>query len=134
MQVTQTIILCLVDDYGIGIGDIYSVLYYGGGYQHVIVSGHIFDDLVLQLFRFHLSVSHTCLDAWHYPPDDILHLIDVLHAVVYEEHLPSPSGLLIDDIPDGILVEVYDLRLYRKPVWRRSVDNRKIPGPEQGKL
>ena len=50
--------MCVVDDDGIGIGYVYSVLHYRRGKQQVILMIHKSHDDFLQLFRTHLPVTY----------------------------------------------------------------------------
>ena len=73
MEVTEADVLCLVDDYGIGIRDIKSVLDYRRAKKHVIISGHEFKYLVLKNLWFHLTMSQAYLHIRDYPLDNIMY-------------------------------------------------------------
>ena len=59
VQVAQTEVLRLVDEDGVGVGDVDAALYDGGGQQHVVVVVHEAKDDFLQLGGLHLSVAYA---------------------------------------------------------------------------
>ena len=63
MQVAQSEAVCVVDDYGIGVGYVDTVLHYRRGKQHIIVVIHESHEYLLQFVGVHLSVSdcHPCV-------------------------------------------------------------------------
>ena len=65
MQVAQADVLRLVDDDGIGIRNIKTVLDDGGTQEHVVVARHEIEDLVFKHLRFHLAVCDAYLHIRH---------------------------------------------------------------------
>ena len=126
MKVTQTDILSLIDDDGIGIRYVETVFDDGSAQKHIIITGHKIKYLVFQHLSFHLSVSHTYLHIRHEPVQDIVYGLKFLHPVMKKEYLSSPAQLIIYDLLYFIRVEKHYLCLHRDPVRRWSTYNRKV--------
>ena len=134
MQIAQSEILSLVNYNSIGIRNIQSVFYNGSTQEHIIITLHKIHHLVFKLLRIHLSMRHTYLHIRNYPVKNIIHPLKFLHLVMQEENLTSAIQLIIDYIPDFILIEEYDLCLNRNPVRWWSADNRKVSRPKKREL
>ena len=63
MQVAETEILSLVDDDGVGVRYVQSVLYNGGTEHHIVVTAYKLKQYVFHLSGFHLSVGNAYLDV-----------------------------------------------------------------------
>lgn len=63
VQVAQAEVVRLIDDDGVGIGDVDTVLHDRGSDEHIVVVVYKAHDNLFQLLGGHLSVSyaHTCI-------------------------------------------------------------------------
>ena len=134
MKVAQTEVLRLIYNNSIGIGNIDSVLDNTGSYQYIIIARHKIEYPVFQFLRLHLPVSDARLYSGANPFQDILYRQNVFHPIMNEIHLAAPFHFKINYISYRFFIKIDDFRLYRKPVRRRGIDNRKIPGSQQRKL
>ena len=71
MQVTETDILRLVHDDGIGVGNIQAVLNNGGAQEKVVVAAHKGQHTVFQFLAFHLAVGYANLHIRNQTVKDI---------------------------------------------------------------
>ena len=90
MKVAQSDVLRLVDEDGVGIGDVQAVLYDGGAQEHVVVSPDEVQHPVLQFLGFHLSVRYAYPHVRYEAVEYLVYGSKFLHLVVQEEYLPSP--------------------------------------------
>ena len=97
--------MCRIDDDGVGIGDIDTILYDRGGDEHVIVVVDKAEDDLLQLLRRHLSVTDTYAGIGHIARDESRQLGKVLYAVVDEEELTIAAKLEVDRLAYDLLIE-----------------------------
>ena len=134
VQVAQAEVLGLVDDDGVGVRDVQSVLYDGGAEHHVVVPAHEVQHLVFQHLGLHLPVGNADLHVGHQPVEDLLDGRQFLYLVVQEEYLPAAVEFVIDYGTDFLLVEEHYLRLHRDAVGRRGVDDAEVAGSQQGEL
>ena len=123
VQVAQAEVLRLVDDDGVGVGDVDAALDDGGGNEYVVVVIHEVEDNLLQFGRLHLAVTDAHAAVGYVALDEGLQLGQVGDAVVHEEHLPVAAHLEVDGVDDDFLVEGMHLCLNRVAVgWRRLDD------------
>ena len=130
MQVAQADILRLVNQYGVGVGNIQSVLDDGRAQQQVVISPHECKHPVFQFFGLHLAVRHADFHVGYQPVQDIFYGREFLHFVVQEKYLASPVEFITDDTLDFVLVEQDNLCLDGNPVGRRGIDDGKVPGSQ----
>ena len=95
MEVRESEAVGVVDDDGVGVGDVDAVLHDGRGEEHVVIIIHKADEDFLKLFRIHLTVTdgHSCVR-------DILmdergYLGKVGYAVVHEVDLSVTRHLAL---------------------------------------
>ena len=126
MQVGEAELLGIVNDDRIGIRHVDTALDDAGRNQHVVfVIDEVEDDL-FQLLRFHLPVADGYTGIRHFASDQRFHLVDVLDAVIDEEHLPVAAHLEVDRFADDVRIEAFHLSLYRIAVRRRRRDARQV--------
>ena len=134
MQIAQAEHMRLIDYHGVGVRDIYAVFYYRSRYQDIIITSYEIQHPVFQKRRLHLPVAGYGLGL---RTNAVYHLFQgrqVLNSVMDEENLSSAIQLVVYCFPYVIFIEIYDLSLYRKPVWRRSVDDGKVSCSQQREL
>ena len=98
VDVGETVVLCAVDDDGVGIGHVDAVLHDGGGEHHVIVVVHEVEDNLLQVLRIHLSMADTHTGIGHVLVYHLLQLLQIADFVVHDEHLPVAAHLEVDGL------------------------------------
>ena len=134
MQIAKAYVLSLVDDDGIGIRDVQSVLYDGGTEKKVVISGHKIQNFVFQLLGFHLSVGYADFHIGHEAVQNVINGLQFLHPVVKEKYLSSPVELVVYDFSNFIRVEKHNLSLDRYAVRRRCGYYGQVTGSEKRKL
>ncbi len=88
VQVAQSVAVRIVDDDGVDVGHVDTILNDGGRQQHVIVVVAKVDDGLFQPLGRHLAVTHSYAGIGHYAVNHVLEGFELLDAVVDEEHLP----------------------------------------------
>ena len=134
MEVAEADVLGLIDDDRIGVRHIKTVLDDGRTQEHIIVSRHKVEDLVLKHLCLHLAVGHTDLHIRYKPLEDVVYGLEFLYPVVYEEYLSSPVQFVIYDFLDLIRVEEHNLCLHRNSVRWRCIDDGEVTGSEKREL
>src|SRR5690606_32786071 len=134
VQVAQAKVVGVVDENGIGIGDIQATFHYGGGDQYVKLPIDEGKHELFQFLAFQLSMADPDLGIGKQALDHPGHFLDVLDAVVDEEYLSAPLDLVGNGIPYEFLIEADHLALYGIPVGWGSVDHREVPGRHQTEL
>ena len=134
VQVAQSEVVGIVDDDGVGVGDVYAVLHDGGGEEHiVVVVDEIHDDL-LQFLGLHLSVSYRHTAVGHAFFYEQFQFGEFRDAVVHEVHLSVAAHLKVDGIGNGIAAEADNLRVYGIPVGWRCAHDAHVPGAHEREL
>ena len=123
-----------IDDDGVSIGYVNTVLNNGRREQHIVVVVDEVEDNLLQLLGFHLSVTYG--DAGI---RDVLlyHLLDALQVVdarIDEVHLSIARHLKIDGISNDFRSHRVYLRLYGVTVGRWCLDDAQVAGTHQREL
>ena len=98
MQIAQAKILGLVNDDGVGIGNVEPRFDDVGGYQHVITPVDEIEEDVFELVAFHLAVTYANAHARTQLANHGGHVLDVAHPVVYKKYLSATVYLKIDGI------------------------------------
>ena len=134
MQIAQTKRMGLVDQNGVGIGNVDAALDDGGRHQHIVGPVDEIGHDALQLFSIHLTMAnaHACIG--HQAVDHACHLADVADPVVHEIRLATARNLICNGVPDQLLVEGANLRFHRVAIGRRRIDDAQIPGAHERKL
>ena len=120
-----------IDDDGIGIGDIDTVLHNGCGEQHVIVIIREVEHNLLQFFRLHLSMSDGDTGIGDILMDHLGNMRQVTNTVVHKIDLTITRHLEVDSIRYYLCPESMNLRLYRIAVWRRRLDDTEVTGSDE---
>src|SRR5690554_1649069 len=134
VQVAQTEVVGVVDEDGVGVGDVYSGFDDCRGYQHIEIP---FDEVGHHLFEFrpfqtpvtypHASIRHQALD---HPR----HFMDVFDLVVDEKHLSTSIDLVRDGVADHVFPESVQFGTNGVAVGRRSADDAHVPRSHHRKL
>ena len=109
VQVRQAEILGLVDEHGVGVGNVDAGLDDRGGHENV---GLVLDELVHHLFQLvlvHLTVADDDAGVGHELADFIRDGLDVVDLVVYEEDLAVAGQFALQRLLDALLVVLNDL-------------------------
>ena len=102
MEVGESEVMGTIDDDGVGIGDIDTVLNDGGGEQHVvIVVGEVEDDL-FEFLGLHLSMTNGNTGIGDVLMDHIGYLLQLTDAVVNEIDLTIARHLKVDGIGNDL--------------------------------
>ena len=134
VQVAQAEGVGLVDEDGVGVGDVDAALDDGGRHQHVVRTLDEVGHDPLELLPVHLAMADAHPGVRHEAVDHAGHVPDVGHPVVHEVRLTATGQLVSNGIPDQRLVEGADLGLHRIPIgWRRRNDA-EVAGPHEGEL
>ena len=134
MEIAQTYVLCLIDEYGVGVWNIETVFYYGCAEQQVIFPLHESKYLVFKHLCLHLTVGHAYPHIRNQPVEYVVYAIQFLNPVVQEEYLSVAVQFVIDYAAYLFLVEEYDFGLNGNPVRRGSVYYGKVPGSQEREL
>src|SRR5882724_8954815 len=81
-----------------------------------------------------MSMGEAYAEVGAEAPDDGGHFGKAMNPVIDEEHLPPPYRLIINSVPDEVLVIPMELRLDRLAVGGRGIDDAEIPGAHQAEL
>ena len=131
VEVAKAEVLRVVDDHGVGIGDVKAILDKSGGDQHVHIAGEEAHHGFLHLFAIHAAVRHGDAGVGYQTADQAGHLGQVFHPVADEEGLASARHLETDGVADGFLVEGAELGLYGLPVGGCGADDAEVAGPHE---
>ncbi len=122
----------LIDDDGVHVRDVQARLDDGRAYKDVGLSGDEPQHRAFELLLRHLTVRDEHVRLGHEIADLARHLLDVLHPVVYEVHLPAALDLANDGLADHTLVELGYIRLDGQAVLGRGLDGGHVPNPAEG--
>ena len=131
VEVTQSEVLGLVDDNGIGIGDINTTFYDGGGKQHIVI---IIDEIqydLLQFGRFHLAMTDGNTAVGNMTLDHHFEFHKIGNTIIHEEYLSVAAHFEVDGIGYDFFIESMYFRLNGITVGRRSLDDAQIAGTHQ---
>ena len=95
-------------------------------HQHVVVALPEVEHHALEQTFVHLPVGDGDAGLGHQVLDTAGDDVDVLHAVVHEEHLSLAQQLATDRLGDGALVELADIGQDRLALGRRRVEQRQV--------
>ena len=112
VQVGETKLLCIVNNNGIGIGYVDAAFDNARCHQYVVFVVYEIEDFLLQFVWIHLSVGDTDAGIGHFAAHQRFYLVDILDAVVDEEHLPVATHLKVDGFADNIWVETFHFGLH----------------------
>ncbi|OAV68855.1 hypothetical protein Barb6XT_00767 [Bacteroidales bacterium Barb6XT] len=124
----------VVDDDGVGVGNVQAVFDDGGGNQHVVFIIDKIEDDFLQGFRLYLPVPDGDAGIGHFAADNCLNSGDMPDVIVDDKYLPVAAHLKVDSFADNVGVEAVHFRLYRIAVGRRRGDVAQIAGTHEGEL
>ena len=134
MQVGESESVCIIDDDGVRIRNVNTVLHDRRREQHIIVVIDETNDDFFQLLRLHLSVSDGNAGIRNIFMDDLSDMVETFDAVADEEHLSVATHLKVDGIGYHLTAERTDFCLYRIAVGRRCADDTHITGTHQREL
>ena len=134
MKVGQTEVLRIVDDDGIGIGDVDTVLHNGRREQHVVVIVDEAHDDFLKLLWGHLTVADGYTTIGYILPDELRDMRQTRDAVVDKEHLTATAHLEVDGVSDDLVAERAQLGVDGIAVGRRRAHDAHVAGSHQREL
>ena len=131
MQIAQSEILRLIDDNGIGIGDINSTFDNGSRQQHIIIIVHKVENNLLKFFRLHLSMTDANTAVRDVSFNHCFQLHQVLYPIVYKKYLTVTTHLEVDSLSDNFFIECMHLGLDGVAIGGRSLYHRKVARTHQ---
>ena len=134
VQVGEAVDVGLVDDDGVGVGNIEAALDDRRGDQDVGLLLDEGDHRLFQLRLGHLPVGNRNLGVRHDVRDLGGDVLDVVDAVVHEVDLPAAVQLAVDGMADQFLVPADDPRLDRQPVRRRGFEVRDFADAQERRV
>ena len=111
--------VCIVDNHGIGIGDIQSCFNNCCGYQHINFPVDKVRHDPFQLMFFHLSVGKGHNRIRHHSLDLSCYLINICYTIVYIIHLSIPGQFPVNGLPYHFLIILHYIGLNGSTVHRR---------------
>ena len=134
MKVRESEVMSRIDNDGVGIRDIDTILDDGSREQHVVVVvGEIEDDL-LEFLRFHLSMSDSHTGIRDIFMDHLRDVREIADTIIDKVNLPIARHLEVDGIGDDLGAEGVNLRLDGIAVRGRCLDDTEITGSNQREL
>ena len=134
MQVGESETVGIVDDDGIGVGDVYSVLNYRRRKQYIVIIVHESHHDFLQFLGFHLSMSDGDTAVGNVLPDEICDFLQVADTVVDKVDLPVAAHFEVDGIGNHFMREGGDLGLDGITVGRRCAHDTHVACAHQREL
>ena len=123
-----------VDDDGVGIGYVNTILYDGCREQHVIVVVLEIEDNLLQFLRLHLSVAYGNTCVRHVLMYQLADALQVVDARIDEIHLTVARHLEVYGVCNNLSTKGMYLRLDGIAVGRRCLDDAQVAGSHQREL
>ena len=134
VQITQSEVVCIVDDNGIGVRNIDTVLHDGSREQYIVVEVDEPHHHLLQFLGFHLSMTDGHTGIRHIFSDHQSKFRQVTDTVVHEEHLSVSAHLELNGIRNHLFVEGMHLGIDGIAVRRRCLDDTHVACPHQREL
>ena len=126
VQIGESEVVRTIDDDGVGIRYVDTILDDGGREQHVVVVVREVEDDFLQLFGFHLSVADSYTGIGHVLLDDLGDMFEVGYAIVDKVNLTVAAHLEVDGIGYNLGRKSVHLGLYGIAVGRRRLDDTEV--------
>jgi hypothetical protein len=123
-----------VDQDRVDAGQVEAALDDGGAEQHVVLTAHEGDHLLLELPLGHLTVRHENPYLGDQSRQQLRQASDRADPVVHEVDLPPTSHLAQDRLANQRLVEAAHLRAHGDAVGRRRLDGREVAEAREGQL
>ena len=131
VQIGQAVAVGLVDENGVGVGDVQAALDDRRRQQNVETVGHEVQHDLLQLVLGHLAVADADAGLGHDLAEPLGERLDVLYAVVDEVDLPLPVKLPQHGLPDQFGIEARDAGFHRQAVFGRGFQVRDVADADQ---
>ena len=131
VKLRQSEVLGVVDDDGVGVGNVQPGLNDGGGHQHI---DFFIDKGKHDLFQ--LPLAHLTVGKFHHGAGyQFLHIrrhaVNVVDPVVHIEDLPAPGDLSLDGFPYQLFVVLQHIGLNGAAVHRRHLQHAHIADARQ---
>ena len=134
VNVGESIVLCAVDDDGVGVGHVDAVLHNRRGEHHVVVVVHEVEDNLLQVLRIHLPMTYTHARIRYIFVYHLLQFAEVADFVVHDKHLSVAAHLEVDGFGKDFGREGVYLCLNRVAVGWGSLDDGQVSGSQEREL
>ncbi len=131
IQLRQAHAVRIVDDHGVGVGDVKACLDNGSGHQHVDVAVYKVKHDFLQLPFLHLSVGKDHMGSGHQFRYMKGHILDVADPVIHIIHLSVSGQLPVNGFPHHLVVVFHHIGLDGNPVHGRFLQNAHVPDPHK---
>ena len=134
MEIGETKTMGVVDDDGVRIGYVDTILNDGRREQHIVVVVNKAKDYLFQLFGLHLSVTyrHTCV--WHIFLYYVSYMVKTLDIIIDKKHLTVTAQFKTNGIGYHLSAKRCQHGLYGITVGRWGAHNTHITGSHQGEL
>ncbi len=131
MEITHPKLMCVVDDDGIGVGDVNATFYNRRADQNIKAA---FDKIVHHLFQLvalHLSMSHANASIWTQALYHACNFLEILNAVIDEKYLATPLYFVANRIANNFFVHRDDLGMDGMAIGRRRLNDAQITRPHE---
>ncbi len=126
VQIGQAVLIGIVDEDGVGVGNVQAAFDDRRGQQDVEL---VLDEIEHHLFQLpfaHLAVADADARFGHDLLQSPGNFFDVVYAIVNEERLTVAVQFAHDGMANQILVEAYDLRFHGQPLGGRRFQIRYV--------
>src|SRR5690606_15475373 len=118
MEIRQPEHMRLIDDDGVGIGNVQTGFYNIGRHQHVVFSFDKAHHYFFEAASFHLPMGHSHFRIGYQFYNSVRYFLNIFYSVVYKENLSSTLNFIANGISNGVLIESIDLSGYRLAIGR----------------
>ena len=131
MKVGESEVMGTIDDDGIGIGNINTVLNYSCGEEYVVIVVRKVENNLFKIFRFHLSMTDGDAGVRDILMNHFCNMCQIADAVVHEIDLSIARHLEINGIGNNLRTEGMDLSLDGISVRRRCLNDAEVTGTDK---
>ena len=131
VEVAESEVLGIVDDHGVGVGDVQPVLNDGGGDKDIDFAFEEAHHGVLDYFSVHLAMGHGYVGVGDKAVDETGHFGKVFDPVADEERLSAARHFEADGVANDLFVEVAYFGLDGLPVGRGGADDAEVAGSHE---
>jgi len=131
VKIGQAVVVGLVDENRVGVGDVQAALDDRRRHQHIDLAAHELQHRLFQLVASHLAMRHRDPHFGDNTLNAIRDFLNVLHTVMDEIDLSLAVQLAQNRVADQLVIEADDARFDGKPIWRRSFQIANVADAEQ---
>ena len=134
MQVAHAELVGVVDDYGVGIGDVQAGFDDVGTNQHIVLFVDEVDQGFFEFVGLHLAVCCRHFHIRAHAANHHFNLGQVFDPIVYKKHLTAAVYFVINRLFDDVFAKNPHFGVDGLAVGWRGANNREVAGRHQGKL